>query len=417
MANNFVIPEGFQVDQKMQAAIDEFLAKYPTLEGLNKAPSLLMQDKKSSVFYLVCHLDTKTMATATDCDAILDPHDGEDYKLNRDLYTDTYAYKKMEEDAKKGRSFEDIIIEYDKSYRPEQPLKVFGGQHRINAIRESVKDKVSVFHGVRVYFNLTVEQRFEVASINNTSITVSNDLLDRMQEELLGPELRKWCQSVGLLPENENFADYRGSEGAITVRIARCLVVNYYRGKIAKAQPYVPMVCASGPTGSGEYSEVRKEIDWNDKKLIEMGKEFASLHHAQRQTVLGRATERHAEFANKALHPSIASSWAYAAGLFQNKAEILKSHYNITISVNPPSDPLNAEALVKARLKGIDPDTYRGLGSRISGDELGRMLEVFILQATKAQKPGITLKLANAAIQTYEAKKQQLRADKAIKGI
>ena len=42
----------------------------------------------------------------------------------------------MESDALKGRSFEDLVIEYDTSYKADRPLKVFGGQHRIEAIKE-----------------------------------------------------------------------------------------------------------------------------------------------------------------------------------------------------------------------------------------------------------------------------------------
>jgi hypothetical protein len=45
------------------------------------------------------------------------------------------------------------------------------------------------------------------------------------------------------------------------------------------------------------------------------------------------------------------------------------------------------------------------------------MQELFNLQATKASKRGITPRLANAAIQSYEAKKAQLQASKAMKGI
>lgn len=162
---------------------------------------------------------------------------------------------------------------------------------------------------------------------------------------------------------------------------------------------------------------IRDKIKWSANDLLNMGKEFARLHNKQRTTVMNRNTDKYMEFANKALHPTVASSWAYASGLFQNDPDSLKAHFAITDSVSPPNDPLNAKALVQARFKGMDPDTYRGLGSRISGDELGRMLHVFILQATKAQKRGINLKLANAAIETFEALKQQLRAERAVKAI
>ena len=69
----------------------------------------------------------------------------------------------MESDAVNGRAFEDIVVEYEASYRPSRPLKVFGGQHRITAITEAHKQEVSAFHGIRVYFGLTIEQRLEIA--------------------------------------------------------------------------------------------------------------------------------------------------------------------------------------------------------------------------------------------------------------
>jgi hypothetical protein len=94
--------------------------------------------------------------------------------------------------------------------------------------------------------------------------------------------------------------------------------------------------------------------------------------------------------------------------------EHLKVLYSIPDSVAFPEDPLNAKALSVARQKGVDPDTYRGLGTRSDPKELGRMLEVFLVLATKAQKKRINKELANAAIQSYEAKKSVFEANKAL---
>lgn len=101
---------------------------------------------------------------------------------------------------------------------------------------------------------------------------------------------------------------------------------------------------------------------------------------------------------------------------FQRDAEALNNHYALA-NLPHPSDPLNAKALLNARLKGVDPDTYRGLGARINNAELGRMLEVFLLQATRATQRGITQKLANVAIRSYEAKKAKHEAEKALEEI
>lgn len=405
-------------DPSILNRIREFLKNFAILETQSGVPLLVHFDQRSQAFYIICHLEPKTLASKSDLEAVLDPQESEDYKLNRGLYIDSYAYKIMESDGLRGRSFEDLVVEYDTSYRPDRPLKVFGGQHRIQAIKEAVKKDVLVPHGARVYFNLSIEQRFDIAAANNTSIAVSDDLLDRMNEDMLGPHLRSWSQTVGFLSEGQNFADKRSSLGIPTVRIARTLVVNFYRGMAAGEDDFhLPVVCSSGPRVDEHYKEVRESANWSDNRLITMGKQFAMLHTVQRERVLNRTKDRYLEFANKAIHPCVAASWAYAAGLFQRNPTFLDAHYALAHSTSSPDDPLNARALLSARLKGVDPDTYRGLGSRISSDELGRMLYVFRLQATKAARRGINLKLANAAIQGYEADKLQLRAKKALENI
>jgi len=324
----------------------------------------------------------------------------------------------MEEDALKGRVFEDIVAEYDVSYRPTKPLKVFGGQHRVTAIRKANEANIHHSHGVRIYFSLEREQKYDIANANNTAIDVPPELLDRMGEELLGTDLRDWCQDVGLLPANTNFADRRSSEGIPTVRIARTLLVNFYLGKKSnKSDEHRPKVCTSGPKIDDEYLLVRKQVNWQDKSLRQMGAMYALLHNTQRQRVMDRTQDNPSEFVNKAMHPAIVAGWSYAAGYFQTDKVALATHYELPNKVGPPSDPLNAKALVSARLKAVDPDTYRGIGSRMGPEELGRVLEVFFLHANKTSKGGITLKLANAAIISFVAKKAQIDRAKAVKNL
>lgn len=130
--------------------------------------------------------------------------------------------------------------------------------------------------------------------------------------------------------------------------------------------------------------------------------------------MLAREHDSYAEYARKALSLSVVASWAFAAGLFQRDPGYLEVHYAVPDSVTAPDDPLNAKALSQARHKGIDPDTYRGLGTRSGPKELGRMLEVFLVLATKAQKKRINKQLANAAIQSYEAKRAVFEANKVL---
>jgi len=397
--------------------VHRFLAALRPLESEKGIPLILLKDDKSKGFYVVCHLDAKTIVEKTDIDAVLDPMESEDYKLNRELYTDTYAYRKMKEDALLGRRFEDLVIEYDTTYRPHIPLKVFGGQHRTQAIGEAYEKGISGYHGVRVYFGLDRDQKLDIAIANNTAIAISNDLLDRMSEQHLGPELRQWAQSVGILKGDLDFADKRNSEGIPTIRVVRTLIVNYFLGKRSDRDDFhAPVVCSSGAAIDDDYRKVRKRIRWSDANLKRMGQEFSRLHHTQRERVLNREEDSFLEFANKATHLCVAAAWAYAYGYLESYFPDKLAHH-LALSEIEDEDPLNATALSTARLKGVDPDTYRGIATRINRTELGRMLEVFLLQAIRARRRGITKKLANAAIKSFEAKKRTQEAEKAVKGL
>jgi hypothetical protein len=347
----------------------------------------------------------------------LDGDDEDDiYQLNREIQEDPTAFQQMIKDAAEGRSFEDIVLEYDKTYRPKQPLKVYGGQHRLTAIMRAESLKGSIVHGVRVYFGLTREQKVEIATINNTAIAVSNDLLDRVREDFLGPQLRDWCQRVGLLEEGQNFADKRAPD-VPSVRLARSLIVNFHLAKKALDIQglHQPILCKSGGLDDN-YLKVRSEFDWDEPSAIEMGEQFARLNKVQRESVMSREEDSNAEFARKALSLSVVASWSYAAGLFQRNGDYLKNLYSLPDNIKPPGDPLNAKALSAARFPGTDEDNYRGLGTRSSPRELGRMLEVFLVLALK-QKKKIAKDLANTAIQTYEAKRINSAAEKALNRI
>ncbi len=415
MNSSILIPPELSPKKNVTKSIENFLAAFQPHEVKMGTKLLLHFDEKSEACYLTCHLDAKVLIQHCDLEASLDAdEDDEIYKLNREITEDQEAYKLMEEDALKGRSFEDLVLEYDTSYRPQKSLKVYGGQHRLRAITKAQDVKASVLHGIRVYFDLSREQKVEIATVSNTSIAVPNDLLDRMREQLIGSELRDWGQAVGLLDKGVDFSDRR-SPDTPTVRIARTLLVNFFLGVDAKQLDdfHQPIICKSGGIDE-QYLTVRGRINWNDEGLKEMGKQFARLHKLQRASVLDRQEDKNAEFARKALSLSVVSGWAYAAGLFQREKSFLNTHYSIPESSSPPDDPLNAKALSEARLKGTDHDTYRGLGTRSSPKELGRMLEVFLVLATKASKKRITKELANAAIQSYEAKRAVYEADKVL---
>lgn len=413
----YSIPSSAKPDKKVLEKVDDFLDSFQPLEVSEGTSLLLHYDEKSKAFYFLCHLNGNTLAENSDLEATLESDDEDEiYKLNRDITEDESAFKMMEADAFEGRSFEDMVLEFDDSYQSDMPLKVYGGQHRLRAIDHAKMVKGHIYHGIRVYFGLTRDQKVEIATVNNTSIAVPNDLLDRMREQLLGSELRDWCQKAGLLDAGEDFADRKSPETP-TVRIARTLIVNFHYAKNAKDDDlHQPVLCKSGGVDE-DYAEVRKAINWSDPDMLEMGKQFARLHKTQREAVSNRDYDTLAEFARKAISFAAVASWSYAAGLFQRNPSNLKILYSLPDSVTPPDDPLNAKALSQARLVGIDKDNYRGLGTRNNSKELGRMLEVFLVLVTKASKKKITKDLANAAIQSYEAKKATYEANKVLKKI
>ena len=416
MSGKIIFPEAKSTDDVLKNKVNNFISNFSVFEIAKKASLVLYFDKKSQAYYLICHLTGSELVEKVDLEATLDSSEDEGiYKLNRDLTEDKAAYKVMESDARSGRSFEDLVLEYDTEYRPDTPLKVYGGQHRIKAIQESGKTKKSTIHGVRVYFNLSKSQKVEIATVNNTSIAVPNDLLDRMEEQLLGPELRNWCQKAGLLEKGEDFADKRDPKSP-TVRIARTLIVNFYKGKASKTDMFhQPVLCKSGKSDK-DYANIRDNIEWNDHALLEMGKQFSILHTKQRSAILKKEGSS-TEFARKALSYSVVASWAYASGLYQKDTDLLQKHYSLPNRVAETTDPLNAKVLSEARHKTIDPDTYRGLGTRSDANELGRMFEVFHLLTTKTPEKGITKKLAEAAIKSYEAKKASNVANLAMKNL
>lgn len=416
MRDSVKLPVDVQIPQAVQRELRQFLDSFRLYEVEQGTTPCLFLDEKSNAFYLTCHLEGRVLAQYCDTEATLEGDDEDEiYKLNREITEDKTAFKTMEEDAFRGRSFEDIVLEYDTSYRPKRPLKVYGGQHRIRAITKAESTKGYVLHGVRVYFGLSREQKVEIATVNNTAIAVPNDLLDRMREQLLGSELRDWCQQVGLLGKGEDFADRRRPD-IPTVRVVRTLLVNFYLGKEAADDAFhQPVLCKSGGVDE-DYMAIRRKVDWSDPALLEMGRQFARLHKTQRERILERNEDSNAEFARKALTHSVVASWGYAAGFFQRDPQRLQILYSLPGNVNPPDDPLNAKALSQARLKGTDPDTYRGLGTRSNSQELGRMLEVFLVLATKDKKR-ITKEIANAAIQSYEAKRAVNEANKVLRRI
>jgi hypothetical protein len=245
-------------------------------------------------------------------------------------------------------------------------------------------------------------------------IDISGDLIDRLQETSKGPELRDWCQSVGLLGDKVDFADSPQRGGPISVRFARTFITNYFDGMKVDSQKFAvtettPMLCPGGGQGQQKWEELKEKNPtiWKDVGLIQAAKEFAALATAQRVAFDGSKRPPKPDFPTKALNMAVMSAWAYVAGMLAKNRPRLKRHFDLRQTRG--KDPLNAAELANGRHKS-DPDNYRGLGYRTDAKERGRLVELFYLQAEDGD--GITPSAIKIAIEEYHIKQSRIAVEK-----
>ncbi len=178
---NIIFDSNATKDSKVEGAVIDFLHVVKSLEVFHNMPIIVFQDGVKGSYYIKCSLLAEDASRLCDLNAKLDVKNPESYRANRELLLGHDTYLKMQSDSVDGREFNDIIVEYNTAYERDIPLKVWGGQHRISAIKKGGKQK-NRYHGFRIYFLLSKEQRTEVALISNTNISVSNDTFDRMCE-------------------------------------------------------------------------------------------------------------------------------------------------------------------------------------------------------------------------------------------
>lgn len=382
-------------------------------QPIEKNPDILI-DNCTKAQYCECHIVAEKLISLGTIDVPLDPEDQQEYRANRAVVEDHFAYGKMQEDALNRRSFSNIVAEYTCTFDPAHPLKVIGGQHRYLAIKNALAKDVNELHGIKLYFGLDTEQRLDVQLISNTNIAVSTDLLDRMLETTSGPELRNWCQEAGLLLEGKDFSDVRKHGQLVTVKAARTFIMNYFLGE--KVDPEKIDTTETIPVLAETGSDNRDWVDfknlnshwWQDGGLKKAGKEFAELCSAQHRHFSSRGKGFNVDYAEKALNYAIISSWAFIAGMLHKNAVRLERHFNLRKVT--AGDPLNAAALADGKHK-TDPPNYRGLGYRTGPKERGRFVELFYLNAEKGF--GITKGLVDAAIKKFHAKQAVLEAQEA----
>ena len=347
-------------------------------------------DGKSKAYYIKCNIEGSVAAGVCDLNARLDVDSEEAFRSNRELLLKKRTYKNMRSDALRGREFNDVIVEYSRTYEPARPLKVWGGQHRIRAIMDASED-VSRNHGFRVYFGLNTNQRNELAFISNTNIAVSKDTFDRMIEEtIFGDALRKWCRASRLLPDDVDFPDSRTRSELITVKLARTFIINFYHGKETGRElnvtelnnrVYSPIIAKTGIGGDPVYAKIREDTDiLSDESLLESGERFADLNCAQRKAFDDGNTRKNTPFRKKAYVESVLCGWSFVAGLLQPHRDLLSTHFAMPKPAKEPPDPLNAETMSEYR-HDLDLPTYRGLGTRTTLKDRQRVAQLFVMRS------------------------------------
>lgn len=388
---------------------DEFVKEFQPLETNEQL--LELTDHRTGARYYECHIKGSKMVALGTVDVPLDPEEQADYRANREIVVNNSAFRTMMQDASLKRSFSNIVAEYTKEFDPDHPLKIIGGQHRFEAVREALKQGIDEHHGVKVYAGLDMQQRLDVQLISNTNIAVSGDLVDRLQETFKGPQLREWCQSVGLLGSGEDFADAYERSGPISVKMARTFITNYYDGMAVDSKKFdltntTPLVCRSSGGVDEDWERVKAaHPKWSsDANLLQAGKEYAALVKAQREAFKKKTGSKvKPDYPEKALNIAVMSAWSYVAGMLHSNSTRLKRHFALSNSTG--KDPLNAEALAKGRHK-TDAQNYRGLGYRTDPRERGRFVELFFLQSEDGK--GIAPSAIDIAIKQYHVKQGQL---------
>ena len=116
----------------------------------------VLVDARTKARYCECHIRASKLVPLSTTDVPLDPEDQPEYRANREIVTSHYAFEKMQQDAKERRSFSNLVTEFTTEYDLDHPLKIIGGQHRYEAVKEARATGADEYHGVKVYFGLTL---------------------------------------------------------------------------------------------------------------------------------------------------------------------------------------------------------------------------------------------------------------------
>jgi hypothetical protein len=395
-------------EQDFEELQQALIADLQPLEAADKL--IVLTDNRTGARYCECHVRANKIVSLGTIDVPLDPDEQSDYRANREMVENAPAFGRMKDDAKKRRSFSNIVAEFTREYDEDHPLKIIGGQHRFTAIQQALSEGIDELHGLKIYLGLSMDQRFDAQLISNTVIDVAADLLDRMTETRSGPELRNWCHVTGLLQVGEDFGDKQTRGGALTVRMARNFIKNFFSGRTINPKQFsaVDTTPTLSPSGVDDEAWEKLKSDrpdmWSDPDLRRAGEEFTRLTAAQRNTFAKNGKKGvPLDFPHKATNLAVMAAWAFVAGVLQENKLRLEKHY--ALANRKGGDPLNASALAQGRHR-TDPPQYRGLGNRSDAKERGRLAELFFLQAEDGE--GIKKQSVERAIAAYQLKLAQL---------
>jgi hypothetical protein len=130
--------------------IHEFVGAFEPSESVDVLH--LFVDARTLALYCECHVRGSKLVSLSTTDVPLDPEEQPEYRANREIVADHAAFMSMKEDALKRRSFSNIVAEFTTEFDEETPLKIVGGQHRFESIKEAVHAGVDELHGIKVYF-------------------------------------------------------------------------------------------------------------------------------------------------------------------------------------------------------------------------------------------------------------------------
>lgn len=124
---NVIFDENAAENEDIRKAVLDFLSNVDCLEKERNIPILIHQDGVKNSYYIQCSMLGETVSGLISLDARLDPSGTDTFRDNRELLLKHNTYLRMSRDAENKREFNDIIVEYNTSYVPEKPIKVWGG--------------------------------------------------------------------------------------------------------------------------------------------------------------------------------------------------------------------------------------------------------------------------------------------------